>query len=446
MLAESRLTRFFLIDMEEAGRVALYVPDEADNILFTDPAHRPAMLQVSLAIGAIRSYVTQRLATLLLPCPIFGPTLALSATVPVQDQGDLVEALRLSTPLVLRTTAVRPNIGFAVVATARGYKAKAAHLVALIDAVQSGGCIIVYALQRGLAKKLAKALRECLQGGRAVFLAHAKLTQAEKEAALNGFRDAAGAVLVCTNSAIRGVDHPNVTDIFKFRLPLWIGDDLQLDGRGTRDPRVTARSTLLYNRSMLAASFYVIRNSPEAIARFTDVIAAANNLALCHRSLLAAMLGEVALARPASSSTSCCAPCARVAAVARGECAALLSVPISQVGALIAMCAQRAAANEPATFVQLTRDKEPLAKAWAPSLSESVRECVVAQLMADRTLQLVPADPSKKSGAGLHLRVDHARLQERKMARADWRVFTLLPEEHVGREDAGDNMDWLLSS
>ncbi|KAJ1456151.1 hypothetical protein M885DRAFT_518177 [Pelagophyceae sp. CCMP2097] len=435
MLAESRLTRFFLIDMEEAGRVALYVPDEAVNILFTDPAHRPAMLQVSLAIGAIRSYVTQRLAKLSLPCPIFGPTLALSATVPVQDQEDLVEALRLSAPLVLRTTAVRPNIGFAVVATARGYKAQAAHLVALIDAVQSGGCII-----------LAKALPECLQGGRAVFLAHAKLTQAEKEAALNGFRDAADAVLVCTNSAIRGVDHPNVTEIFKFRLPLWVGDDLQLDGRGARDPRVTARSTLLYNRSMLAASFYVIRNSPEAIARFTDVIAAAKNLALCHRPLLAAILGEVALARPASSSTSCCAPCARVAAVARGECAALLSVPIPQVGALIAMCAQRAAANEPATFVQLTRDKEPLAKAWAPSLSESVRERVAAQLMADHTLQLVPADPSKKSGAGLHLRVDHARLQERKMARADWRVFTLLPEEHVGREDAGDNMDWLLSS
>jgi hypothetical protein len=62
----------------------------------------------------------------------------------------------------------------------------------------------------------------------------------------------------------------------------------------------------------------------------------------------------------------------------------------------------------------LTRNKEPLAKAWAPSLSEAARERVVAQLMADRTLQLVPADPTKKSGSGLHLRVDHARLQERK--------------------------------
>jgi hypothetical protein len=51
--------------------------------------------------------------------------------------------------------------------------------------------------------------------------------------------------------------------------------------------------------------------------------------------------------------------------------------------------------------------------------------------MADRALQLVPADPTKTSGSGLHLRVDHARLQERKKASADWRVFTLLPEEHV---------------
>ncbi|KAJ1446435.1 P-loop containing nucleoside triphosphate hydrolase protein, partial [Pelagophyceae sp. CCMP2097] len=194
----------------------------------------------------------------------FGPILALSATVPVQDQEDLVEALRLNVPLVLRTTA-------------------AADLVALIDAGQPGGCIIVYALQRGLAKKLAEALGKGLQGSRAVFLVHAKLTQSEKEAALNGFRDATDAVLVCTNSAIRGVDHPNVTQIFKFRLPLWVGDDLQLDGRGARNPCITSTSTLLYNRSMIAASFYIIRHSPEAIARFTDVIALAENLVLCHR-------------------------------------------------------------------------------------------------------------------------------------------------------------------
>jgi hypothetical protein len=108
------------------------------------------------------------------------------------------------------------------------------------------------------------------------------------------------------------------------------------------------------------------------------------------------------------------------------------------------MCAQRAAANAPVTFVQLTRNKEPLAKAWAPSLSEAARERIVAQLMADRTLQLVPADPTKKSGSGLHLRVDHARLQERKNASADWRVFTLLPEEHVLQAAPDETMDWNL--
>jgi len=198
-------------------------------------------------------------------------------------------------------------------------------------------------------------------------------------------------------------------------------------------------------RYLPTVSAHATSGPRRAVPRFTDVIALAENLVLCHRSFLSKMLGEIATARVASSCTSCCATCARVAAVERAECAPLLSVPIPQVGALIAICAQRAAANEPATFVQLTRDKEPLAKAWAPSLLETARERVVAQLMADRTLQLVPADQSIKSGSGLHLRVDHARLQERKKARADWRVFTLLPEEHVGREDAGDNMDWLLS-
>jgi len=200
-------------------------------------------------------------------------------------------------------------------------------------------------------------------------------------------------------------------------------------------------------RYLPTVSAHATSGPRRAVPRFTDVIALAENLVLCHRSFLSKMLGEIATARVASSCTSCCATCARVAAVERAECAPLLSVPIPQVGALIAICAQRAAANEPATFVQLTRDKEPLAKAWAPSLLETARERVVAQLMADRTLQLVPADPSKKSGAGLHLRVDHARLQERKKARAeahlDWREFTLLPEEHFEREDEDDTMDWL---
>ncbi|KAJ1453711.1 hypothetical protein M885DRAFT_567145, partial [Pelagophyceae sp. CCMP2097] len=166
-----------------------------------------------------------------------------------------------------------------------------------------------------VAKKVQKAAPDMTRTvttdapkkGRAVFFVHAKLTQSVKGAALNGFRDATDAVLVCTNSAIIGVDHPNVTQIFKFRLPLWIGDDLQLDGRGARNPRITSTSTLLYNRSMIAASFHIIRHSPEAIARFTGVIALAENLVLCHRSFLSKMLGEVATARVASSCTSCCA-------------------------------------------------------------------------------------------------------------------------------------------
>jgi hypothetical protein len=141
----------------------------------------------------------------------------------------------------------------------------------------------------------------------------------------------------------------------------------------------------------------------------------------------------------------------RVAAVDRGECDKLKQLVLPQVSALIDMCAQHAAANAPATFVQLTRDKESLAQAWAPSLSESARERVVAQLMADRTLQLMPADPTTVSGSGLRLRVDHARLQERKKARAaarlDWRCFTLLPEECPVAEERpvdDDPHDWDL--
>jgi hypothetical protein len=61
--------------------------------------------------------------------------------------------------------------------------------------------------------------------------------------------------------------------------------------------------------------------------------------------------------------------------------------------------------------------------------------------MADRALQLVPADPTKTSGSGLHLRVDHAHLQERKKASADWHVFTLLPEEHVVQAAPDETME-----
>ncbi|KAJ1446698.1 P-loop containing nucleoside triphosphate hydrolase protein [Pelagophyceae sp. CCMP2097] len=409
MLALSRATRFFLSDMEAVGRVALIVIDEADCILLTDPEHRPAMLQVAGAIASIRAY----------------------------SQQDLVDTLRVRPDMYLaRTSVIRPNINFNLVQTARGYKAQAADLVAMIEALPlGGGCIVAL---------------DCLENGRAVFLVHAKLSQSEKAAALKGFREAQDdAVFICTNSAIRGIDHPNIQHIFKFRLSLCLSDDLQLDGRGARNARIASRSTQMYNRSMLAASFYIIQHSPEAITRFMDVVANAEDLASCYRSLVAVQLGEADTPRAASSSTSCCAACMRVAAVERGECGMLKQPVFPQVTVLIDMCAQHAAANAPATFVQLTRNKEPLAEAWAPSLLESARKRVVAQLMADRTLQLVPADPIKMSGSGLHLRVDHARLQERKKARAaaglDWRCFTLLPEKYsVAAMDVDDPYDWVL--
>jgi hypothetical protein len=128
------------LDLESSKNVAqvtTYVADEADSILFTDPQHRPAMLQVSQSIGAIRSYVAERRLKLGPPSSFeapWGPILALSATVPVQNQEDLVDALELEGPLIMRTTAVRPNIKFDVFPAARGYKAQAAELVALIDA------------------------------------------------------------------------------------------------------------------------------------------------------------------------------------------------------------------------------------------------------------------------------------------------------------------------
>jgi ATP-dependent DNA helicase RecQ len=169
------------------------------------------------------------------------PTIALTATATNRVSKDIVTALRLRDPLMLRTGFDRRNLAFAVVPVA-GDHAKPAMLMRLLRAPGALPAV-VYCGRRRTCEEVTEALAAA---GIRAGAYHAGITGPRRSATLDGFLAGELDAVAATTAFGMGIDKPDVRSVVHWSLPASPEEYYQQAGRAGRDGD-SARCTLLYS-------------------------------------------------------------------------------------------------------------------------------------------------------------------------------------------------------
>jgi ATP-dependent DNA helicase RecQ len=169
------------------------------------------------------------------------PTIALTATATNRVSKDIVSALRLRDPVMLRTGFDRRNLAFAVVPVA-GDHGKPPMLMRLL---QAPGALpaVVYCGRRRTCEEVTEAL---VADGIQAASYHAGLTGERRSATLEAFLSGELEAVAATTAFGMGIDKPDVRSVVHWSLPASPEEYYQQAGRAGRDGG-PARCTLLYS-------------------------------------------------------------------------------------------------------------------------------------------------------------------------------------------------------
>ncbi len=151
------------------------------------------------------------------------PTVVLTATLPPSRMHELVEALSIQNPIVIRCSTARPNIRYMVQRCPGQTQLKVACEMARIRRLQPGERGIFYCRQRDTAEELAKLL------GCGFF--HS--TSVSKEETIASWMEKGG-FCAATGVLGTGVDFPGIVYIVHVGVPYGMIDFAQETGRGGR--------------------------------------------------------------------------------------------------------------------------------------------------------------------------------------------------------------------
>ena len=229
--------------------VCLIAVDEAHCISQWGYDFRPAYLK----IGEIRS---------LLPDI---PILALTATATPDVIEDIQDKLLFREHNVLRKSFFRENLSYVV----RKTDDKPKMLLRILDGVP--GSSVVYVRNRQKTKEIADFLNS---NGITADYYHAGLSNADKDARQQSWRDDRTRVIVATNAFGMGIDKPDVRSVIHIDLPDCIEAYFQEAGRAGRDGK-RAWCVLLYNKTdRQKLNKRIVDNypDPEFVIRVYDTI------------------------------------------------------------------------------------------------------------------------------------------------------------------------------
>ena len=162
------------------------------------------------------------------------PTVVLTATLPPSRMHELVEALSIQNPIVIRCSTVRPNIRYMVQRCPGQTQLKVACEMARIRRLQPGERGIFYCRQRDTAEELAKLL------GCGFF--HS--TSVSKEETIASWMENGG-FCAATGALGTGVDFPGIVYIVHIGVPYGMIDFAQETGRGGRSGEAVDSIVLL---------------------------------------------------------------------------------------------------------------------------------------------------------------------------------------------------------
>lgn len=200
--------------------VSFIVVDEAHCISQWGYDFRPDYLQ----IGEIRDRVD-------------APVIALTATATPEVSTDIMDRLRFSEHLELRSGFERPNLAYVV----RKTEDKLGQLLSVCRAVDGSG--IVYLRHRSKCEEVSAMLRS--EGIDASFY-HAGLDPYSRGLRQKDWKEGKIRVMVCTNAFGMGIDKPDVRFVVHLDIPDSIEAYYQEAGRAGRDGK-KSYAVLIWN-------------------------------------------------------------------------------------------------------------------------------------------------------------------------------------------------------
>jgi ATP-dependent DNA helicase RecQ len=191
--------------------LALFAIDEAHCVSQWGHDFRPEYIQLGV--------LAERFAAV--------PRLALTATADPRTRAEIIERLRLQAGQVFLASFDRPNIRYLL----RPKEEAKAQLLQFL-AEHRGEAGIVYARSRSRVDQFSAALRAA---GFDAVAYHAGLSNAQRSAALQHFRNGSGVVVVATIAFGMGIDKPDVRFVAHVDLPKSLEAYYQETGRAGRD-------------------------------------------------------------------------------------------------------------------------------------------------------------------------------------------------------------------
>lgn len=167
------------------------------------------------------------------------PTIALTATATLQVAEDIVKALGLSNPVIVRTGIERPNL-FLAATTVDFEEQKLALLAERVEQMDGAG--IVYST---LIKDLERLHDDLRRRGIATLVYHGKLSREERRGMQERFMGSDRAVVLATNAFGMGIDKPDIRFVLHAQMPRTLEAWTQEVGRAGRDGK-PAWCELLY--------------------------------------------------------------------------------------------------------------------------------------------------------------------------------------------------------